>query len=270
MKPGSEPEPAWQMATRTGFNADLETEEMRLMFKVFATLVRGAAAEAEEAVFDANAIRILQQQLREAAVALEHSRRELACVMAHRASEVRAVEALQARIAELEASATAALAGYRQDLAEEAATVIAANEDEQADRQAAVDRLDIDILRLRQLSDDGRRRLNDLRRGLEMARAQDALRRAGANGRRALATGSGALREAEATLERIRDAHVKADDLAVAAEVLEASGTMKDLDQRLSDAGFGPKHKTKPSDVLARLRQRNAAGGAGPAAPEIR
>ncbi|MEZ5855847.1 MAG: PspA/IM30 family protein [Hyphomicrobiaceae bacterium] len=237
------------------------------MFKVITTLMRGAAAEAEEAVFDANALRILEQQLRDAAVALEHSKRELACVMAHRASEARAVEALEGRIRELENSAAAALAGKRGDLAEEAATVIAANEDERAERQAAVERLDIDILRLRQLSDDGRRRLNDLKRGLEMARAQDALKRAGANGRRALATGSGALREAEATLHRIRDAHVRADDLAAAANALEAAGSAQDLDQRLAEAGFGPKQKTKPADVLARLRRRNeaAAGGASKA-----
>lgn len=35
-------------------------------------------------------------------------------------------------------------------------------------------RFDRDIARLRQVSDEGRRRLCDLRRGLELARAQDA------------------------------------------------------------------------------------------------
>jgi phage shock protein A len=242
------------------------------MLKVLATLMRGAAAEAEEAVFEANAIRILEQQLREAAAALELSKRELACAMAHRASEARAAEALDARIAELESSAAAALAGNREDLAEEAATVIAAAEDERAERRAAVERFDVEILRLRQLADDGRRRLGDLRRGLEMARAQEALRRAGANGRRALATGTGALREAEMTLRRIRDAHVKAEDLAAAAEKLDDASEAKDLDQRLAEAGFGPGLKTRPADVLARLKARNTAGSTasatgGPAQP---
>lgn len=232
------------------------------MLKVLSTLMRGAAAEAEEAVFEANAIRILEQQLRDAAVALEHSKRELACAMAHRASEARAVEAVDARIAELEASGAAAIAGGRDDLAEEVATVIAAAEDELAERRAAGSKLDVDITRLRQLADDGRRRLTDLRRGLEMARAQEALRRAGANGRRALATGAGALREAEATLCRIRHSHRKAEDVAAAAESLEAGASGKDLEDRLSDAGFGPNLKTKPADILARLRQRSASPAA--------
>jgi phage shock protein A len=233
------------------------------MMKVLATLIRGAAADAEEAVFEANAIRVLEQQLRDAAMALELSKRELACAMAHRASEARAVEALDQRICELETGARAALAGNRDDLAEEAATVIAAAEDERADRSAAAARFDTDIARLRQLSEDGRRRLSDLRRGLEMARAQDALRRAGANGRRALATGTGALREAEATLTRIRETHKRADDQAAALETLDAELSGAALDKRLSEAGFGLRLKTRPSDVLARLRQHQASATSG-------
>jgi phage shock protein A len=235
------------------------------MLKILTTLIRGAAAEAEEAVFDANAIRVLEQQLRDAASAMELSRRELACAMAHRASESRAAEAVAARIAELESSAGQALQGGREDLAEQAATVIAANEDERAARQAAIVRFDIDIGRLRIMSDTGRQRLQELRRGLEMARAQEALHRAGANGRRALKMGTGALRDAEATLARIRDNHAKGDDLAAAMDDLEAQASGRDLNDQLSKAGFGPNLKTKPSDVMARLTAKTATADASDA-----
>jgi phage shock protein A len=73
------------------------------MLKLFTTLARGALAEVEGAVFDANAIRVLDQQLRQAAGALEQSRRELACAMAYQASEERAIAMLGDRIGELEA-----------------------------------------------------------------------------------------------------------------------------------------------------------------------
>ena len=233
------------------------------MLKIFATLVRGAAAEAEQAVFDANAIRILEQQLRDAAGALEYSKRELACAMAHRASEARAFEALGMRVAELETAATNALSAGREDLASDAATVIAATEDELKERQVAIKRFDIDIGRLKQLTETGRRRLAELRRGLEMSRAQEALRRAGANGRRALATGTGALRDAEATVAKIRDSHMKSDDVAAACEALEADAAERSIDQRLADAGFGANLKTKPNDVLERLRRKQAARHSG-------
>ena len=121
------------------------------MFNILTTLVRGAVAEAEEAVFDANAIRVLEQQLRDAAAALELSKRELACAMAHRSSEARAVDALTKRIEELETSAVDALNGGRDDLAGEAATVIAATEDERRARNDAAKRFDLDIARLKQL-----------------------------------------------------------------------------------------------------------------------
>lgn len=232
------------------------------MLKTLTTLLRGSIAEAEEAVLDANAIRMLEQQMRDAAAALENSKRELACAMAHQSGEQRAIQALDERIAELETGAREALEAGRDDLAEEAAVVIAVTEDERNDRKAAVDRFAVDIRRLRMLSEDGRLRLSELRRGLELARAQDALRRAGANGRRALATGTGALREAEATLHRIRERHCRDDDAAAALDELERSGTVTSVADRLAAAGFGPNLKTRPHDVLARLRaSRNADSG---------
>jgi phage shock protein A len=233
------------------------------MFKIVTTLLRGAASEAEEALFDANAIRVLEQQLRDAAGSLEHSRRELACAMAHEASEERAVQALEARIGELEAAAREALHAGREDLAGEVATVIAATEDERALRAASVGKFAADVRRLKQLSEDGRRRLADLRRGLEMARAQEALRRAGANGRRALSVGTGALREAEATLVRIREVQAREEDVAEALDELESRESGRDLTDRLAAAGFGSVKKTKPADVLARLK---ASAGKAPGA----
>lgn len=231
------------------------------MFKTLTTIVRGAAAEADEAVFDANATRILAQQLRDAAEAMEHAKRELALAMAHRASEHRAIEAVDKRAVHLEQGAIDAINGRRNDLANEAATMIAALEDERRERVESMAKFDLEIQRLQQLTENGRRRLADLRRGLEMARAQEALRRAGANGRKALTSGTGALRDAESTLAKIRTTNQRSEDEHQALEELEHVQSGKDLDTRLSDAGFGPNMKTKTSDVLARL-QRTAANRA--------
>jgi phage shock protein A len=228
------------------------------MLTLFTTLARGTVAEVEEAIFEANAIRILQQQLRDAAAALEHSRRELACAMAHQASEERAIATLSQRIAELEVSGRKAIAGGRDDLAEEAAIEIAATEDERNERTEVAARGDVEIKRIRQLVDDGRKRLLELRRGVELAKAQEALRRAGANGRRAIAAGKGALRDAETTLAKIRQTHTREQDVGAALEELERASSGRDLDERLANAGFGATQKTKPADVLARLRARPA------------
>jgi phage shock protein A len=232
------------------------------MLKLFTTLVCGAVADAEQAAFDQNATRVLTQQLRDVATALEHAKRELACAMAHRASEARAEAKLTDRIAELETAAVEALHGGRSDLAAEAATAIAASEDERLERLQAVARFDTEIASLQRLTADGQRRLRDLQRGLELARAQDALNRAGANGRRALATGTGALREAETTLARIRETHTRSADEQSALDELERTTSGAALDQRLSAAGFGTNVKTRPDDVLARLKSKAATTAA--------
>lgn len=238
------------------------------MLKILTTLVRGVVAEAEDAVFDANATRLLAQQLREAAEALEHSRKELACAMAHCASEERAAQAVEQRIADLEKSAMDAIAGGREDLAAEAAATIAALEDERRDRRAAIGKFNTDIARLKQLSTNGQKRLEELRRGLEMARAQEALHRAGANGRRAHIAGTGALREAEQTLVRIRQRQTCEEDTHAALEELERASSGKDLDQRLAEAGFGSKPVTQGQAVLDRLKARVAASaGSRPSSP---
>ena len=234
------------------------------MLKLFTTLARGAAAQVEEAVFDANAVRILEQQLRDAAGALEQSRRELACAMAHQASEERAVAMLCERITELEASGRKAIDAGRDDLAEEVAIEIAVTEDERTERSAAAKRGGDEIRRLRQLVEEGRKRLLELRRGLELTRAQEALRRAGANGRRAIATGKGALREAEATLAKIRATHAKEQDISAALEELEGASSGRDLEARLDKAGFGSVQRTKAADVLKRLRAMPADQSVSP------
>ena len=100
------------------------------MLKTFFTLVRGAAAAAEEDVADRSALLILDQQIRDAAAATARGKRALALAVAQDEAEGRRLEATLARIADLEERAAAALAAGRDDLAVEAAEAIAVMEDD--------------------------------------------------------------------------------------------------------------------------------------------
>src|SRR5215204_3417443 len=105
------------------------------MFKTVLTLFRGSVAAAEEELEDRSALLILDQQMRDAANAVERSKRSLALAIAGDQQEGRRLDATNARIADLEVRATAALDGGREDLAREAAQAIANLE---ADRDAAM------------------------------------------------------------------------------------------------------------------------------------
>jgi phage shock protein A len=172
--------------------------------------------------------------------------------MAYEAAEGRALEALAGRIATLSDGARKALADGREDLGGEAAVLIAALEDERADRAAAMERFAADVARLKGLVGGGQDRLRDLDRGLQTARATEAVRRAGINGRRVVAMSTGALGEAEATLSRLRERQRGEDDFADALASLEADAT-SGIETRLTAEGYG-RRRTDPKDVLARLR----------------
>src|SRR5258708_20299480 len=94
------------------------------MFKTIVTLMRGAAAAAEEQVADRSALLILDQQIRDAAAAIERSKRALALAIAQDEAEGKRLDITLKRIADLEERARAALAGGREDLAGEAAEAI--------------------------------------------------------------------------------------------------------------------------------------------------
>src|SRR5215475_7326017 len=107
------------------------------MLKTFFTLFRGSIAGAEEELVDRSALLILDQQIRDAAAAIERAKRALALAMAQDEAEGKRLETTLARIADLEERATAALAAGREDLAGEAAEAIAVMEaDRDAIRQA--------------------------------------------------------------------------------------------------------------------------------------
>lgn len=222
--------------------------------RTLSILMRGVVADNAQAIHDAHAVTILRQQIRDAAGALATARRELAVAMAYHAAEARALDAIGARIASLSDGARRALADGREDLGREAAGLIAALEDERADRRTASDRFAADVERLRRLVAQGGDRLRDLDRGLQTARTTEALRRAGLEGRRVTALSAGALGEAERTLARLRERQTAETDIAAALAELEteaaaAGGTEADLDA----AGYG-RPSTDARAVLDRLR----------------
>ncbi len=222
------------------------------MIKTLTLLMRGAIADNAQAIHDANAVTILRQQIREAAAALAGARRELAVAMAYHAAELRALDALQSRIDTLSESTRKALADGREDLARDAAVLIAALEDERADRKAAMARFASDIERLKALVSQAQGRLRDLDRGLQTARATEAVRRAGINGRRVVTLSNSALADAEQTLARLRERHQSEDDFGEALASLEAEAA-SDVEIRLKAEGYGSQ-RTDPQSVLDRLR----------------
>ena len=141
------------------------------MFKTVLTLLRGSVAAAGEELEDRSALLVLDQQMRDAAAAVERAKRALALAIAGDQQEGLRLDASNTRIADLEIRAAAALDGGREDLAREAAEAIAGLE---ADRDAALTARALfatEIARLRRHVTAAEMRIAALDRGRRIARA---------------------------------------------------------------------------------------------------
>jgi phage shock protein A len=226
------------------------------MFKTVLTLFRGSVAVAGEQLEDRTALLILDQQMRDAAAAVDRSKRTLALAIAQDQQEGRRLEATNARIADLEVRATAALDGGREDLAREAAHQIANLE---ADRDAAMTARTLfaqEITRLKRHVSNAEARLTELDRGRRLARASESVRALRRSGIEAARPYESTLPEAENTLKRLRERQLEAQAADEALVELDAASGPLAVAEKLAEQGFGPRLKTTADDVLARLNAK--------------
>jgi phage shock protein A len=226
------------------------------MFKTVLTLFRGSVAAAGEELEDRSALLILDQQMRDAGAAVERSKRTLALAIAGDQQEGRRLDATNARIADLEVRATAALDGDREDLAREAAQAIANLE---ADRDAAMTARTLfasEISRMKRQVANAEARMTEHERGRRIARASEAVRALRRGGIEAARPYESTLPEAENTLKRLRERQIEIQAAAEALIELDAASGPLATAEKLADQGFGPRLKSTADDVLARLNAK--------------
>jgi phage shock protein A len=230
------------------------------MLKTVFTLWRGKQAEAAEAFADANALTLLDQQIRDASADLDRARRAVAVATAQDSGEAARIEAARAQLSDLETRASAALDNGREDLAREAAEVIAGLEAELASSTAARASFSRETDKLRAMSGDAERRLTELERGRRAARAAEAVRRLRSRGAESLGGGGSALRDAEATLKRLRERQSEDEAATQTIEAMEGAGSADLIAEKLQTAGFGEATRPTANSVLERLKaQRKTA-----------
>ncbi len=228
------------------------------MIKTVLTLFRGSVAAAGEELEDRTALLILDQQMRDAAAAVDRSKRTLALAIASDQQEGRRLETTNGRIADLEVRATAALEGGREDLAREAAQAIANLEAERDAAMTARTLFAAEITRLKRHVASAEARINELDRGRRIARASEAVRSLRRSGIEAARPYESTLPEAEATLKRLRDRQMEAHAADEALIEIDAASGPLATAEKLAEQGFGPRLKSTADDVLARLKARHA------------
>lgn len=224
---------------------------MSVWGKLF-TAMRGGANEAAESVVDSQAMRILDQELRDADNALRQARSDLAGMMATAKRIEKRIEDNRAKEDRDIQNARSAMNAGREDLArglaERVATVRAELQRDEADH-ANMQQQQQAMLRTVK---DTEHRIAAMKREVESVKATDSLQRAqkaiasshaGVNSRLGSAVGS---------LERIREKQAQLNARLEAGQELEALESGADLDRQLLEAGIGGR-TSNADDILAEI-----------------
>ena len=224
---------------------------MSIWRKLF-TLGRAGAHEATAAVVDANAIRILDQEIRDADTAQGKARDDLATLVARRRIQENEVKSLRDQVTKYEGSARAAVAKGDMDLARQVAQRIADLEQEVTLKEPQIGDMRIAEDQLHKAITATDRRIETLRREVDVVKVNESVQKAQAA---VSASGAGAgasLGSAAGSLARIKERQMIRGEKIKAAGELEDRRTGADLDEPLRLAGIMP-GQSSADDILARL-----------------
>ena len=219
------------------------------------TAVRGGASEAGEAIIDANATRIFEQEIRDAENHLTKAKRDLTGVMAEQMSAQREVDRLQREIIEHEGYAGQALDKGDENLALAVAEKIANLESELATQQQALANFASSADRLKELVKKSERQVAEHKRQLSMVKTTESVQKATSAITDNFSSSNSKLLSAKDSLERIKAKQQKFDDKMKAAEMLESEDSDSSLAAQLKAAGIGAQDNSANS-VLDRIKAK--------------
>ncbi|CAI8933687.1 phage shock protein A [Pseudomonas sp. TE6288] len=229
---------------------------MSLLRKIV-TALRGGASEVGEAIVDSQALRILDQEIRDADNNLIDARNQLVKIMAkHKTAQQRITE-FDKTIGDWEQKAIAALDKGEEGLAHECAARIADLTNQRDSEQALADQFGASVTTLTATVSKTEAQIKGLKQQVDLVKARESVQRAQVSAASATGGANGSLETAVGSLDRIKKRQTeRAAELEAAAELAgKADGS--DLEARLKSAGIGASN-SGADDVLARLKAKAA------------
>lgn len=225
------------------------------IFSKLITAVRGGATEAGQAIVDTQAIRILDQELRDSKTALKDAKTNLTVIMAEKMAIDRKVKDLNAKIKEHEGYAIQAMSKSDENLALDVANKIAEFEHEQTIQQGILEGYDSKISSLKKMIRQTERNIQAMDREISVVKTTEKVQKANELAAAKFSGSESALNKATDSLERIKERQQKREDQSAAAVELEAEEGDGNLQDRLKKAGIVDSDSSA-SSVLERLKKQ--------------
>jgi phage shock protein A len=220
------------------------------------TALRGGVNEAGEAVVDSQALRILDQEIRDADSELRKAKEALAEIMAKQKLAAERVNKAAKAISEYEQYALKALEAGDEPLAKEVAAKIANLEAEQIAEREQADNYTVSVAQLRKAVSQAEAHIKRLKQQVDTVKATESVQKAQMAVAQRYGGSQAKLHTAVESLERIKQQQAeRAAKMEATAELAQASHVDESLDAKLRAAGIVADDASADS-VLARLKDK--------------
>ena len=222
------------------------------------TALRGGAREVGESLVDGQALRILDQEIRDADQELHKSREALASIMARQKLAEERVANLRQQIGEYEQYALKALDADNPGLAREVAEKIARLENDLAGERLQGEEFAASATRLRAAIGQAEGNIKQLKQQIDTVKATESVQKAQQAVAQRHGDAQSRLHSAVESLERIKQKQAERAALMDASTELAAEGNGDQaLERKLHAAGLVASGSSA-EQVLARLQARQA------------
>jgi len=224
------------------------------MFSAF----KGAGNEVGEAIIDANAVRILEQEIREADEAIHKSKQSLTKLKGTEIRLKREINSLEVDIQDYEAKAVQALNENKEEIAVKVADRIAEIESDRDEKAAEHAKLAADVESLNKMIKNRNKIIQKNKRELEKVRTIKELQKTTSTISSNFAASSSNAHRVSKALDRVKTKQAKWKDDMEAGDWMASQENVDDLDKELEAAGIG-NNPGKSNSVLERLKARQNA-----------
>jgi len=222
--------------------------------KVF-TAIKGVVSETGETIADNQAIRIMDQELREAANEINGAKTELTNIMAKRKGLERKVDELGQKITEHEGYAGTAMEKNDENLARDICERIGGFEAQLEIEKSMLQSFANSEQTLKSNLKKAEGRLKHLKQQQDVIKATEAVQKAQSSVASKFSGSSSKMGNAMSSLDRIRKRQQERSDRFTSADELAVEESGDDLDLRMKEAGIGG-NASKTDDIMARLKAK--------------
>lgn len=216
------------------------------------TALKGGVTEVAETVADSQALRILDQEIREAKEELRNSDHALTQIMAKRKLAEQKLAGLDQSLSEYEGHARAAAAKGDQALALDCAKKVGELRQQAASEKSLVDQFTASETSLRKNISQAKTNLQRMEQQVDMVKATESVQKAQISVSSRHLGANNKMKTAAESLTRIQERQKLQQAEFEAAAELASDETGDDLQKRLREAGIAGSN-TSAEDELARI-----------------